>query len=60
MGKFIFLLIYGLYVDNTGLFTTGSFIVLVHKQNRKNKKYDGVPGRYVKPVFCLVFQFKRE
>ena len=31
VGKLIFALIYSLYVDNTGIFTTESFVVLVQK-----------------------------
>ena len=61
VGKLIFALIYALYVDNTWQFSTESFVVLVQKWKRKNKNQDeGVPRRYVKVVFCQLFQFKKK
>ena len=48
-------------MNNTGLFTTGSVIALVPKGKGKTKSLDeGVPGRYIILVFCLVFQFRRK
>ena len=50
-----------LYVDNTGILTTASFVVLVQKWKMKNKNQDeGVSGRYIKLVFCLLFWFKKK
>ena len=54
MGKFIFVLqIYGLYEDNTGLFTTGSFIVLVQKQKDQNMKKVFLEGTKTGVLFSI-------
>ena len=47
-GKFTFAFIYGLYVDNTGLFIIDAYIVLVQKTEKQKKTGERCPWEQCK------------
>ena len=47
--------IYGLHVDDLGLFDLYILFIALVQKSRRKRMLDGSPGRYVKLVFCIVF-----